>query len=351
MKSRHHALGLTLVELLVSISIGLVVIGALAALYVSTARSYRQLEALGQLQANARHVFEIMGYDIRMAGNMTCQVPGQARPVNFISSYTSQWWSNTDRPLFGQDESADSAAMGDANFPQNAPGGYGPNALRGDTLVTLRANADEFTPGVVASYNTGSTDPIVLSSGSFDAGSLLLLTDCETTASLFEMTGHAGGIQHGTALSSPIAGARDMTDAKLLPLSANAYYLRNSGRKYRNSKHFIPSLYRQTLTSNGNAPATSAEELVSGVTDLQILYGVGMPNADGTLVITSYAEASQVTDWARVLAVRVTMMLESQDDNVSNESRSVTLGNGSVITDGRLRRSYTMTFGLRERLS
>lgn len=349
MKLRRHARGLTLVELLVSISIGLVVVGALVALYLSTARSYRQLEALGQLQSNARYVFEIMGYDIRMAGNMTCQIPNQANPSNFINNYATQWWSNTDQPLFGYEETADSNAVGDANFPQTAPGGYGPNALRGDTLIVLRANADDTTPGVVSSYSTGSTNPIALSTGSFNIGSLLLLTDCQTTASLFQMTGNTGGIQHSTALTT--GSSQDMAGAKLLPLSANAYYLRNSGRKYSRSNSFIPSLYRQTLTTSSNAPATSAEELVSGVTDLQILYGVGTPNADGTLVISAYAEAKNVTDWTRVLAVRVTVMLESQDDNVSTESRSFTLGNGTVITDRRLRRSYTMTFGLRKRLS
>lgn len=349
MKLRRHARGLTLVELLVSISIGLVVVGALVALYLSTARSYRQLEALSQLQSNARYVFEIMGYDIRMAGNMTCQIPGQANPSNFINNYATQWWSNTDRPLLGQDETADSNAVGDANFPQTAPGGYGPNALRGDTLIVLRANADDTAPGVVSSYSTGSTNPIALSSGSFNIGSLLLLTDCQTTASLFQMTGNTGGIQHSTALTT--GSSQDMTGAKLLPLSANAYYLRNSGRKYSRSNSLIPSLYRQTLTTSSNAPATSAEELVSGVTDLQILYGVGTPNADGTLVISAYVEARNVTDWTRVLAVRVTVMLESQDDNVSTASSSFTLGNGTVITDRRLRRSYTMTFGLRKRLS
>jgi len=347
MKLRRHARGLTLVELL--ISIGLVVVGALVALYLSTARSYRQLEALGQLQSNARYVFEIMGYDIRMAGNMTCQIPNQANPSNFINNYATQWWSNTDQPLFGYEETADSNAVGDANFPQTAPGGYGPNALRGDTLIVLRANADDTTPGVVSSYSTGSTNPIALSTGSFNIGSLLLLTDCQTTASLFQMTGNTGGIQHSTALTT--GSSQDMAGAKLLPLSANAYYLRNSGRKYSRSNSLIPSLYRQTLTTSSNAPATSAEELVSGVTDLQILYGVGTPNADGTLVISAYAEAKNVTDWTRVLAVRVTVMLESQDDNVSTESRSFTLGNGTVITDRRLRRSYTMTFGLRKRLS
>lgn len=359
MKSRRHARGLTLVELLVSISIGLVVVGALAALYLSTARSYRQLEALGQLQSNARYVFEIMGYNIRMAGNMTCQVPGQANPTNFITNYNAaqQWWSNTDQPLFGYEETADSNAVGDANFPQTAPGGYGPNALRGDTLIVLRANADDKPSATISSYVANTDSPIVLGSGNFDdddfdAGKLLLLTDCRTTSSIFSSTGQdKNKILHGKKLGSSTAGSTDIAGAKVVTLSANAYYLRNSGRKYRNSSSFIPSLYRQTLTTSSGSVATEGQELVSGVTDLQILYGVGTPNADGTLVISAYAEARNVTDWTRILAVRVTVLLESQDDNVSTESSSFTLGNGTVITDRRLRRSYTMTFGLRKRLS
>ena len=365
MKSRRHARGLTLVELLVSISIGLVVVGALAALYLSTARSFRQLEALGQLQSNARYVFEIMGYDIRMAGNMTCQVPGQANPTNFITNYNAaqQWWSNTDQPLFGYEETADSNAVGDANFPQTAPGGYGPNALRGDTLIVLRANADDKPSATISSYVANTDSPIVLGSGNFDdddfdAGKLLLLTDCRTTSSIFSSTGQdKNKILHGKKLGSSAAGSTDIAGAKVVTLSANAYYLRNSGRKYRNSSSFIPSLYRQTLTTSSNAPATSAEELVSGVTDLQILYGVDTSTSP-TGVIGSYMTANQIKaagyDWSdpkRVLAVRVTVMLESQDDNVSTESSSFTLGNGTVITDRRLRRSYTMTFGLRKRLS
>lgn len=361
MKTRRQALGLTLVELLISISIGLVVVGALAALYISTARSYRQLEALGQLQSNARYVFEIMGYDIRMAGNWTCHVPGQPSPANFVTNYTSQWWSNTDRSLFGQDETADGNAKGDANFAAD----YKSEALRGDTLIALRANADDVTPGVVSSYNSGTTLPVGLSSGSFNNGSLLLLTDCQTTASLFQMTGSSGGIQHSTALQSPTAGARDMSGARVVPLSANAYYLRNSGRKYANSSNYIPSLYRQALSTSGNAPATTGEELVSGVTDLQILYGVDTSTPrddviDTYMTATAFNAAGYPWEWTSdlsdltrrgVLAVRITITLESQDDNVSEINRSFTLGNGTAVTDRRLRRSYTMTFGLRKRLS
>jgi len=365
MKPRRQALGLTLVELLVSISIGLVVVGAMASLYISTARSYRQLEALGQLQSNARYVFEIMGYDIRMAGNWTCHVPSQPAPANFVSNYTTQWWSNTDRPLFGQDETADGNAVGDAGFPAE----YKSQALRGDTLIALRANADD-TIGTVGTYDlgTGSIPFTDASNKGFKMGSLLLLTDCSSQNAVFQKTGptdppnppYTSPIEHKNtanckddlrgSCASP-STTQNMSGAKLLPLSANAYYLRNSGRKYGNSSNYIPSLYRQTLTTSSNAPGTTGQELVSGVTDLQILYGVGAPNADGTLVINAYATASNVSDWSRVLSVRVTVTLESQDDSVSDVSRSFTLGNGTVVTDRRLRRSYTMTFGLRKRLS
>ena len=366
MKPRRQALGLTLVELLVSISIGLVVVGALAALYISTARSYRQLEALGQLQSNARYVFEIMGYDIRMAGNWTCHVPSQPAPANFVSNYRNNWWSDTGQTLWGSDETADNNAVGDASFPAD----YKSQALRGDTLIALRANADE-TVGKVGNYTDlgdGAipfTDPTNIG---FKNGQLLLLTDCRTTAALFKKTepaatlspiGHANNCKKNLQGQNPDpdpppgscptgGGPQDMSGAKVVPLSANAYYLRNSGRKYGNSSNYIPSLYRESLTGTG---MPRSEELVSGVTDLQILYGVGAPSADGTLVINAYATASNVSDWSRVLSVRVTVTLESQDDNVSDVSRSFTLGNGTVVTDRRLRRSYTMTFGLRKRLS
>ena len=344
MKLRRHNRGITLVELLVSISIGLVIIGAMVALYIGTASSYRQLEALAQLQSNARYVFESMGYDIRMAGNMGCHVPALASPDKADPGYANNWWSNIDQPLRGFDETADSNIVGDAGFPQTTPGNYGSNALRGDSIVVLRANPDDTSPGIVANYKTGSPNPIAMSSGRFNVGSLLLLTDCKTTATLFQMTGEKNGIQHNMSAGSGL----DMTSAKVVQLSANAYYLRNSGRKYANSSNFMPSLYRQTLTTNGGLAATEGQELVSGVTDLQIRYGI---DDDGNGVLDRYVDANGVSDWGRVVSVRVTITLEAADDAVTSESASFTLGNGAVITDRRLRRSYTMTFGIRQRLS
>jgi type IV pilus assembly protein PilW len=378
--------GLTLVELLVAMSIGLVVVGAMAALYVRTAQSNRQLEALARLQESARYAFEVLGYDIRLAGYTGCYVPNQPTAANFVKNGANYWWSNINQPLYGQDEAADNNAAGDSGFPKVAPGAYGPKALRGDTLVVLRANMED-NLGTVGDYylDTGTisfTDP---NGTGFKKGSLLLLTDCRSQTVLFQKTGPAdpaptAPIEHAVGMGSPLSPGNCVTDlyvtstcpvssgptlsgstptppapmnvngARLAALSAHAYYLRASPYKYPNSSQSIPALYRQTLGTTSGQVSTTAEELVSGVTDLQIQYGLGSIT-DGKSEITSYSNASEVTDWSKVLAVRVTLTLESPDDSVRADSQSFRLGNGATLSDRRLRRSYTTTFGIRNRLT
>ena len=103
-------------------------------------------------------------------------------------------------------------------------------------------------------------------------------------------------------------------------------------------------------TNTPTATSTTAEELVSGVTDLQIQYGLRPITPSDRVEVSSYVDASAVTDWSLVQAVRVTITLESPDDGVRTESQNFRLGNGTILTDQRLRRRYTTTFGIRNRL-
>jgi type IV pilus assembly protein PilW len=101
-------------------------------------------------------------------------------------------------------------------------------------------------------------------------------------------------------------------------------------------------------------------ELVEGVENMQILYGVDTdmipvkPFGDG--VANYYTEGTAAnfpaaTDWAKVVSVRVSLLLQTVEDNIASQPLSYTY-NGATITatDRRIRRVFNSTFALRNRI-
>jgi type IV pilus assembly protein PilW len=104
----------------------------------------------------------------------------------------------------------------------------------------------------------------------------------------------------------------------------------------------------------------AAGELVEGVENMQILYGVdtdmipAKPFGDG--VANYYTEGTAAnfpaaTDWAKVVSVRVSLLLQTVEDNIASQSLPYTY-NGATITatDRRIRRVFNSTFALRNRI-
>uniref|UniRef100_UPI0037C74043 PilW family protein n=1 Tax=Mycolicibacterium sp. TaxID=2320850 RepID=UPI0037C74043 len=126
------------------------------------------------------------------------------------------------------------------------------------------------------------------------------------------------------------------------------------------------SLYRRVF--DGDDAVTAADgsnpdeqELIEDVENLQVTYGVDTDNnPDGTrnFNIESYVRADEVTDWSRVIAVRMSLLLRSRDplrdpDAVVADSASV---NNVAITlpttgDKFDRRVFTTTVALRNRIA
>ncbi len=61
--------GLSLVELLVAIAIGVVLAFGAMNLLLSSKRSYLQAEELARLQENGRHALRYLSYELTMAGS------------------------------------------------------------------------------------------------------------------------------------------------------------------------------------------------------------------------------------------------------------------------------------------
>src|SRR4051812_627303 len=93
----HKSKGLSLIELMIAMSLGLATIAAIGWIYLGTTKTYRTQDALARLQENARYAFEVIGSDLRMAGTTGCSHLEQA---NVINSYTTRWYANLlEQPL------------------------------------------------------------------------------------------------------------------------------------------------------------------------------------------------------------------------------------------------------------
>lgn len=93
----------------------------------------------------------------------------------------------------------------------------------------------------------------------------------------------------------------------------------------------------QCATEQGGA--TRKEPLITGVTDMQILYGL---DSDGNLVSDKYVTATDVSDWNTVVAIQVNLTLVS--------SQKVVAATGSQQSGGRIQRKFATTVAIRNRL-
>lgn len=111
----------------------------------------------------------------------------------------------------------------------------------------------------------------------------------------------------------------------------------------------VPSLYcYSNIVAAGSSPITTGtvrnEPMIAGIRNMQALYGVDV-NGDGTSY--RYYPANTVPDWRRIVSVQLTFTVDSAD--VVEATRADTSATNGVIS-GRLRRTFTTTLQIRNRL-
>ena len=243
-----RAAGVTLVELLVAMTIGLVLIIGATQVYVDSRAAFAVNETTARLQENARYAMSILEPDLRMSGNwgltnVSDGIGGKALP--------------TDAQLA---LGAPAASTCGVNFPlllglpvQGTNDSYAATCAANSVAVP---NADTIT---VRRASTITVPPATAS------GPLRI---CSTRTSGLLVTDIGG------------AFCQDV-NAQINNLIVNLYYVDQSS-----SQAGVPSLRRKALNGAAacTAPVSAApcfqdEELVPGVEDLQVQYGVDLTGA------------------------------------------------------------------------
>lgn len=338
---RFQQQGLSLVEILVGMTVGLMLTAGVVQIFVGSKQGYRIQTALSRLQENGRFAINFISHDIRNAGFFGC-AGNTTRLVSTLNNANQYVW-NFSTVLQGFE------ATGSDTWVPALDTSIITQPLSSRDVITLRhvsgdpaAVEPPFMPDTSAALhiNTGN---------GLSQGDIVMVSDCIDSA-IFQITNAnpdtSGSLVHSDNSSSD---EDDEDDGSITPGNAT----KDLGKKYTDKAAIIqvktttyyirtdaegrPSLYRKD-------GADDPQELIEGVEDMQILYGEVIDDGH------RYSAADKVTNWDNVISVRISLLLRSLEDNLASSPQSYTFNEVTATpSDRRLRRVFTATVNLRNR--
>tara|TARA_R110002111_G_scaffold8723_3_gene31413 strand:- start:1612 stop:2655 length:1044 start_codon:yes stop_codon:yes gene_type:complete len=343
--SPKKQLGLSLVELMIAITIGIFLTAGLIQLFTSSKATYRVQDNLSRLQENARFAMQIISRDLRMADYAGCK----SGSVNDATNNIDTTSANYDATIHNFTSGIDGL---------NGAAGASIALDDSDTLIII--NAADSGVSVQPPFGPLPSSDITITAGhDFEQGDMILIADC-SQADIFQITNDPSGgttISHVTGAFNSNPGANQVAEPgnfNPLPCSATA------------SEHCLSKVYTgeaslYKLTSNTydiqagtngvNALFRNNQELIEGIENMQVLYGEDTDN-DNTPNYYVPAGTAGLT-MENVVSVRVSLLTTTLEDNVATQAIPYTIFGDTVVSpsnDRRIRRVFTSTIALRNRL-
>lgn len=298
--------GISLVEIMVSLAIGLVVVGAVLLQYLGTGKSSQVQSAGSQMAEDAQIVLSTLTREIQLAG--------YSQPIGFTAVTSTQPLATFSRTL-----AAASAPIYGCTGTMTTPSGMRANGC------SLAGNSDAFE----VNYEADASNSVLTSGG--------VPTNCVGNA----ITATSTGVGTGTATISTY-------------FSSNIYFIT------RTAAVGAPELHCQGVSGN-------AQPLVENVERMTLLFGQGdltaAPTPSAPMRPLRYLTADQVGTsfggWDRVVSVRICVLMRSAMPVRTNEDSATFLDCDYTLQtppntryptdDRRLRRAFFTTVAVRNR--
>ncbi len=325
---RQH--GVTLVELMVALALGLLITVAMLKVYVDASRMYRFNEGLARVQENGRFALEFIRRDARVAGFWGCN--SNAKPHPGIKE-ASDAYIDVDRYITGTE--------GGDNDPDS---------------ITFRS-ATGSGALVTADMSEAGDNVTVDSASNLKIDMAVLISDCDN-GDIFQVTGISG-----TSLLAHAAGTSSNDSANL----SKAYASGSRVYQARQSTFCIapgadpsqPALRRLINPADGEIcgkpkESPAGDELIEGVENMQVLYGEDTDEtADNTANrYVPWSDNAEELNPDRIVSVRLSLLVRSLSNNLTTEPSPYTF-NGTEVTPGAtdkyLRKVFTTTITLRNK--
>ncbi len=316
---RHHIYqayqaGVSLIELMISITIGMVVLGAILAVYSATSSTGRQSEAATRMSEDAAVAMNYMAGYIRMAGyskplvNLTqnCVQIGGATKCNVDSNFAGA-------SVFGCDKGFSNPTVA-ANANSTIALACNSAASTATSAISIRFEGDV--------YNTGA-------SGSSP-------TDC---------------LGQGVTANTAAEYVADTGVVTYYPLVESRFYVKAGSSSGVNE-----------LMCGGSGTGTNfvAQPVMQYVESLNFVYGIATDSSSQSAnryLTQTQLDADATTlgittedSWKRVVSVKICMVMRSEAPD-QNGSGSYVDCSGTVVASGDkyLRRAFRSVVSLRNR--
>ena len=303
--SSRRQRGLTLLELMVSITIGLVILLALGTLYLGTTSTNRQMTSVSRMSEDAAIAFNLVGENLRMSGYSTPRykvLPGQALVGGVAKTAPNRNFVGA--AIRGCDHGFVDPKADFINLDCQATGTQ-------PAAIALRFEGDFFNTVKIAKP-TGGTN--------------FYPSDC---------------------LNSAVTA---LTPSALV--SGTDYTLVDS--RFTIQPRSDDSVLELKCSGNGNA--FLPQPMIEFVENIQLTYGI-TSNAEshqalyyGTAATVDALPGAVDDRWSRVVSIRICMVLRSQARDQAGTGNYIDCdGNSVASTDGLMHRSFTSVYALRNR--
>jgi type IV pilus assembly protein PilW len=308
-------------------------VGAVVGVMLANKRSYGTNQGLAQVQESARTSYELLAKDVREAAGNGCGNTGRTANVLVPSALWWQDWFGV--RAFDSTQVDPAVAIGAAVGERVA----GTDSIQVQSIDGAGLSVDVHDP-VAGQLNISApaTD--------FVPDDIMMVCDFDHAA-VFQVSASSAGpvsVTHDVGVGAPGNCSRGLgfpTDcstatgnaytfprnAQIGRLLVTSWYIGNNGRADEGGR----SLYRRRLGVGG---AVVTEEIVAGVTDLQLQFRA---TGDNNII----ADASLVPDWTTISSILVRLTARSTDVNASTDFS---------VNDGRIERTFNYLISLRNRL-
>lgn len=310
---------MSLVEVMIAITLGLILTAGLIQMFVSNKRAYQVQDATNSLQENGRFAMKILVDSLRAAdhwGGVEGSDVDGSPAVTGIGSCNSAWILDAKTGIQGFDGAASSPlptdCIDDADYQANT-----------DALVVRHAGGEYFDSATVGSGT--------------NANEIWLRTAVGRRARLFL----------GSAIASLPADLYDAADVDAVglynyPYRVAAYFIRPCSNKAGtecsatdDGGNPLPTLTRLSLVGNN----LEQQAMVNGIEEMQIEYGLDT-NLDNNAEHYVPAASVAATAWNQVVSARISLVVRANERGTIADTQTYILPGGATFTPSIAAQKY-----------